>query len=292
VGPRSNDPAIGDRIQAALLQQLESGDFILPAMPVVVSRCLGLLDNPDLSLRDVAAVIETDPLVAAQVVRLANVAARAPVAPVRSITECVTRLGVSELQLFLIETAARRAFESTDRHITQICRGLWGHSLAVAILTRDLVQHARSARADEGYLAGLLHDVGKPVVATMLLDSEKRLRGTRTQSWLVPAAWLRIISDSHRRIGVALADRWNLPAAVRSSIRDSGGYDASEPHSLANAVRLANAMTKIEGVYVGAMDEVETEAIIAAGRALFGVDDRQLKYFTTYLKERVNERLA
>ena len=287
-----NDSAIADRIQAAVLQRVEADDLVLPAMPLVVSKCLGLLDNPDLSLRDVATVIETDPLVAAQVVRLANVASRAPVTPVRSITECVTRLGVSELQLFLIETAARRVFESSDRHIAQICRGLWTHSIAVAILARDLVQMGRSGRADEGYLAGLLHDVGKPVVATMLLDAEKRLRGTRTQSWIVPASWLRIISDSHRRIGVALASKWRLPEGVRVSIRDGGDYDPREAHSLANAVRLANAVTKVEGVYVGAMDEDETASIVSAGRALFGVDDRQLKYLTTYLKERVNERLA
>jgi putative nucleotidyltransferase with HDIG domain len=287
-----NDAAIANRIQEAVLHRVEADDLILPTMPVVVSKCLGLLDNPDRSLRDVALVIETDPLIAAQIVRLANVASRAPVGPIRSISDCVTRLGASELHLFLIETAARRMFESTDRHIAQICRALWGHSLAVAILTRDLVREARNGRADEGYLAGLLHDVGKPVVATMLLDAEQRLRGKRTQSWIMPAAWLRIISGSHRRIGVALAEKWKLPAGVRDSIRDAGDYDPVDPHALANAVRLANAVTKVEGVYVGAMDEEETAAIVASGRALFGVDDGQLKYLTTYLKERVNERLA
>jgi hypothetical protein len=79
---------------------------------------------------------------------------------------------------------------------------------------------------------------------------------------------------------------------VRNSIRDGGNYEPDEPHALANAVRLANAITKIEGVYVGAMDEAETASIVSAGRALFGIDDALLRYLTTYLKERVNERLA
>jgi len=287
-----NDAVIAERIQAEVLARMEADDLVLPTMPLVVSKCLGLLDDPDLSLREVAQVIETDPLIAAQIVRLANVAARAPSSPIRSITDCVTRLGVSELQLFLIETAARRMFESTDKHIAQICRGVWGHSLAVAILTRDLVREARNARADEGYLAGLLHDIGKPVVASLLLDAERRLRGTRTNNWIVPAVWLRIISSSHRGVGVALAGKWNLPQSVRNSIRDAGQFDPVEPHSLANAVRLANAISKLEGVYVGAMDEAETASTVSAGRALFGIDDAQLKYLTTYLKERVNERLA
>jgi putative nucleotidyltransferase with HDIG domain len=287
-----NDAVIAERIQAEVLSRMETDDLVLPTMPLVVSKCLGLLDDPDLSLREVAQVIETDPLIAAQIVRLANVASRAPTSPIRSITDCVTRLGVSELQLFLIESAARRMFESADKHIAQICRGVWGHSLAVAILTRDLVREARNARADEGYLAGLLHDIGKPVVASLLLDAERRLHGTRTKTWIMPAAWLRIISASHRRVGVALAGKWNLPPSVRNSIRDAGQFDPVETHSLANAVRLANAISKLEGVYVGAMDESETAAIVSTGRALFGIDDAQLKYLTTYLKERVNERLA
>jgi hypothetical protein len=40
------------------------------------------------------------------------------------------------------------------------------------------------------------------------------------------------------------------------------------------------------------MDEDETAATVAIGRDLFNIDDSQLKYLTTYLKERVSERLA
>ena len=290
-----SDAAIADRVQAIVLQRVENDDLVLPSLPVVVAKCMVLLGDPQRSLREVARVIETDPLVAAQVVRLANVASRAPVAPVRSVAESVTRLGAMDLELFLIESAARQLFESSDRHIAEISRGLWAHSLGVAILARDLMRHAdggRPQRADEGYLAGLLHDVGKPVLAAMLLDAEKRLRGTRTKSWLVPAAWLNLISSSHRRVGVALAEKWQMPDAVRLSVRDCGDYDATDPHSLANAVRLANAVTKLEGVFVGPMDQSETEALVFVGRALFGVDDEQMKYLTSYLKERVNERLA
>jgi putative nucleotidyltransferase with HDIG domain len=287
-----DDAEIAEQVQRIVLRRVETDDLVLPAMPAVVSRCLGLLADPARSLKEVATAIETDAIVAAQIVRLANVAARAPVAPVRSITECVTRLGAAELQLFLVETAARRLFESTDRHISELCRGLWGHSLAVAILSRDLLRHSRVGRPDDGYLAGLLHDIGKPVMAAMMLDAERRLRGSRTQGWLAPAAWLRLIARGHRPIGVALAAKWGLPLPVQLSIRSCDEYDQHQPHSLANAVRLANAIAKREGLYVGAMDEDQVEALVFVGRAFFGLDDQGLDYLTTYLKERVNERLA
>ena len=276
-----------------VLKRIAADDIVLPALPVVASKCLALLSGPDFSLDQVARLIETDPILAAQVVRLANVASRAPVTPVRSIVECATRVGASELRVFLLETSARRIFESSDREISEMCRGLWQHSLAVAILARDLLQQAKSENAEAGYLGGLLHDIGKPVVtAAMLLDAERRLRGKQTQSWFDPAAWLRIISDSHRRIGVALAAKWSLPDSVRNSIRDGGDYDPVEPHSLANAVRFANALAKQAGVYVGPTDDDEIQSQVFVGQALFAIDEERLKYLTTYLKERVNERLA
>jgi len=291
VGTRISDDQVSSQVEDAVLRRIAADDIDLPPLPAVAARCLGLLNSPDFSLGDVGRVIESDPILAAQVIRLANVATRAPVAPIRSIGECVSRIGASELRLFMIETSARRTFESNDRDIARMCRGLWEHSLAVAVMARDLLRHAKVARPDAGYLGGLLHDIGKPVTATMLLDAETRLRGTRTQSWFPPETWNALVSRIHRTVGVALAVKWSLPDEIVRGIRDAADYDSSDPHSQANAVRLANALAKREGVYVGSVDSDEIESQIFVGRALFGVDDDQLTYLTRYLKERIAERM-
>ncbi len=204
----------------------------------------------------------------------------------------MSRIGAGDLRLFLIETSTRRTFESVDRDIARLCRGLWEHSLAVAVMTRDLLRLAKVNRAEAGYLGGLLHDIGKPVTATMLLDAETRLRGTRTQNWFPPDTWSALVTQVHRTVGVALATKWGLPDSIGNSIRDSVDYDSSDPHSDANAVRLANALAKREGLYVGAVDEAEIESQIFVGRALFAVSDEQLVYLTRYLKERITERMV
>jgi putative nucleotidyltransferase with HDIG domain len=291
MGPRISDADVTAQVQEIVVRRIEEDDITLPPLPVVASKCLSLLGSADFSLMELAKIIETDPILAAQVVRLANVAARAPVAPVKSIAECVGRIGANDLRLYLLEASARRTFESVDRDISRLCRGLWEHSLATAIVARDLLRHARVKQPEAGYLGGLLHDIGKPVVATMLLDAETRLRGTRTQSWFPPATWSVLISSIHRRVGTALAVKWGLPESIARSIRDSVDYDSGDSHCDANAVRLANALAKREGIYVGEIDEDEVASQIFAGRALFSVDDEQLTYLTRYLKDRVNERL-
>jgi len=230
--------------------------------------------------------------VAARIVRMANVAARAPAQPITSIIDSVNRLGAVHLRAFLLETAARRLFESNDRQIAEICRGLWQHSLAVALLSRDLLARAKDAQPEQGYLAGLLHDIGKPVLASLLLAAEMRLRGTRTRSWFDAVTWLRLISENHRTVGVALAERWKLPGRVQTAIHNCAEYDPGEPCSTGNAVRLANALAKSQGVSVGPVDQAELKTLIFVGRALFGVDDEYLNGLTTGLRERVVERLG
>lgn len=286
------DAEVTSQVADVVLKRIASDDIVLPALPVVASKCLGLLSGPDFSLSHVANLIESDPILAAQVVRLANVASRAPVTPVRSILECVTRIGASELRVFLLESSARRIFESSDRGISEMCRGLWEHSLAVALLARDLLEQARAAHPEAGYLGGLLHDIGKPVTAAMLLEAERRLRGKQTQTWFDPEGWSELISRTHRVVGVALAQRWGLPESVRRSISECDDYDSSDTHSTANAIRFANALAKKEGVYVGAVDPEENKSQVFVGRALFGVDDERERDLTTYLKERVNERMV
>lgn len=292
MGSRISDVQVSSQVEEAVLRRIAADDLDLPPLPAVAARCLALLNAPDFSLADVARLIESDPILAAQVIRLANAAIRAPVAPIRSIAEGVSRMGAADLRLFLIETAARRTFESNDPDIARICRGLWEHSLAVAVMARDLLRHAKAARPDAGYLGGLLHDIGKPVTATMLLDAETRLRGKRTQSWFPPETWNTLVSRIHRTVGVALAAKWSLPDEIVRSIRDAADYDSTDPHSQANAVRLANALAKREGLYVGAVDSEEMEAQIFVGRALFNVDEDQLTYLTRYLKERISERMV
>src|SRR6185503_16437383 len=92
-----------------------------------------------------------------------------------SVLQAVTRFVVQKLRTFLIEASARKVFESRDARIAEASRGVWEHSLAVAIMARDVAAFANCGAPEFGYLGGLLHDVGKPIVAAMLLEAEKSI---------------------------------------------------------------------------------------------------------------------
>lgn len=289
---RISDEEMSARVEEYVLRRIDSDDLDLPVLPLGAARCLELLSHPDFSVKEVARVVENDPLMAARIVRLANSAGRATLEPSRSVLQSVMRLGGDELRAFMFDVSALPVFESHDRTISVFGRVLWTHSVAVALLARAVVRKVGGPQPEAAYLAGLLHDIGKPLMAAMLLEAERRLFNVRTRNWLFPLTWLALIDKSHRRVGVALAKSWRLPDLVVLSVQDAADYDTTDPANPANAVRFGNALAKLAGVYVGDFDPADVESLIFVGRRLFSLSDGDIEALTSGLAERVQERLA
>jgi putative nucleotidyltransferase with HDIG domain len=280
------------RVEESVLAAIENSGLELPTMPMVAARALTMLGRDDFSFPQIATLIETDPIVAARLIRLSHSAAFASLSRFDSVLTCVTRLGAQELRLFLVETAVHHVLESRDPCIAQMCRDLWRHSLAVAIVSRDLASAVHALHPDSAYLGGLLHDVGRPVLAATLLDAEQRLLGTRVQRWIMPSAWLTIISGKHRSVGVAIARKWGLPDLVTHAIRDSADYDMGDRFATANVVLLADTLTKREGIFVGPVNAGEIERLLSLGKQLLSVDDALVERLVADLGNRVASRIS
>jgi putative nucleotidyltransferase with HDIG domain len=245
-------------------------------MPIAVARCMALLRENDFSLRQAALVIEKDPLLAARVLSVSNSASFAGLAPVRNVIQAATRLGADNLRLVLFEVMASHIFISVDIRIRTACHALWQHSRSVAATSRQLTVVVGAGDPAEGYLAGLLHDIGKPIIASLLVKAENRLLGTRTDVWLDPDTWMEIVQSGHRSVGVALAKKWMLPEAVVSTVANCSTYDEQTRCSIVNCVRLANALAKEAGLYVGPVEPAEVSDVLQSGQSVLGISDDDL----------------
>jgi len=279
-------------IERAVLEHVAAHRISMAAMPRVATRAFTLLRKRDFSLSEVAAVIETDPVVAARLVHLANSVAFATFTKLESVLACVNRLGARELSFFLMETAACQLIECHDPRIAQICDGLWEHSLSVAILSHDLVEALPGLDAEAAYLAGLLHDIGRPVVAEMLLEAEGRLLGKRVDHWIMPSKWLGIITQCERTVGLAVTKAWTLPDSVIDAVGLCDTYDEERPFRLANVVRLANALAAMAGHDLSTRPAEEIAAIIEGGAGLLGLDTDTIAGVAAALPARLAGRMA
>jgi putative nucleotidyltransferase with HDIG domain len=227
------------------------------------------------------------------VLRLVNSAAFGSGAPTRSLDQAVTRLGMQKLKGLVIEASARKLFESQNARITKASQVLWTHAMAVGLLARDVAALVGQPDADQAYMAGLLHDIGKPVAAGMLLEAERVLAsGQQKTKWIEPDAWIEAVQQCHRIIGVALAKKWSLPDLVQRSIQESNEYDSSDRTSVTNIVCFSNAAAKKAGLYIGNFEMADVDALLMIGKSMLGIQQDMIDRLLSSIAERVRAYLT
>jgi putative nucleotidyltransferase with HDIG domain len=270
-----------------VLSRLQEGRLVLPSPPTVVAKCLQMLKSPDFQAKKLIAQVEVDPVLAAIILREASAASHGNA--VKALEPAVARLGSDKLKSVVMTYATHELFESYDSKIKAANKKIWEHSVACALLARDLAAFSGNSDGDACYLGGLLHDVGKPVLAGMMLEAERKF-GTAKSGWMDHAMWTQAVATMHRKIGVAVAEAWNLAPEVTAAIRDCSDYDAGDRSCAANVVRLANALAKREGFSTETLDPVamdDVEAMIMVGRSMLGMDADVLTRLASGLKARV-----
>jgi len=281
---------VGKALSAIILRRMNENRLQLPTMPLVALKALDVLRDPNATFADIAKVLAPDPVIAARVLRVVNSAAYSRRDPVTTLERAVSQIGVKPMRILLVELAACQVFTSKSAGIRQSFKQIWEHCLAVGLLARDLAARLSSRLdGDVVYLAGLLHDIGKPVVAGLLLEAERHLIEELDVPWMTETLWKKTVAESHRGVGAAIAASWKLPPAISEAINACDAYDQDAgAHSCANLVRFANAIAKREGIYVGDVIGEEIVAAVLQGRAVLGVDEAIESTLIATLRDRTS----
>lgn len=189
----------------------------VPPFPAALVFILRACDAENPSVAEVARAVSMEEVLAARVVRAANAANLAPVQPVDNVTAAVARLGTSAVRgiaaAYFLSSAFARAFATSglDRE------RLWRHNLAVAAASSGASGGADRANA---YFAGLVHDVGKMVLAVEFGTVYARClaEAARTGKDLVQTE-ASMLGLDHAEVGAQVAEQWNFAPDVVEAIR-------------------------------------------------------------------------
>src|SRR5215813_13418137 len=220
----NNWSALRQKLRNLLLDKIESGKLVLPALPSTAARVIECLESGQ-HQEKAASLLEQDPVLALEVLRLANSASVATRSRIDSISHALTMLGSARVRSLLVTASARQIFVSRSRSIRELTGQLWSHSVAVASGARQIAVRAGFTDKEAPYLAGLMHDVGKPTAAIHLLELERSVERSVQDRWIDPNEWLAIVQEVHRPIGIAVAKHWNLSMEACKAIEDCVEFD-------------------------------------------------------------------
>jgi HD-like signal output (HDOD) protein len=200
--------------RAQLLQELKemigAGQLRLPVMPTLAAEVQEAVASPATSARVLSEIIETEPGMAARVVRIANSAMYAGLSEARTLPFAIARLGSAMVVSIVIGAAAKELFDCPDPRFAPLMDEAWERSLLGASAARQLRRLSEVAE-DEAFLSGLLHSVGDPVVVDACARCEQDGRFGETLS---TTDQLREVVDRLRpEAGAALLRSWHFPAA-------------------------------------------------------------------------------
>ncbi|MEO0325268.1 MAG: HDOD domain-containing protein [Myxococcota bacterium] len=182
----------------------------LKPFPAVAQHVLGLLSNPKVDIAALNESLEKDPVLASQLLRLANSALFRPAVPYASLEAAIVRLGTQTVQELVASVAMMSLFEDTHSP----AESMRDHGAAVAAIGRILAQSVRYRGVGTVFLAGLMHDVGKLMihqVGEFDYNTLGKDLGEADRTHLIERETL---GYDHAVIGGHVLDAWHLPPAL------------------------------------------------------------------------------
>ncbi|MGA2498719.1 MAG: HDOD domain-containing protein [Tepidisphaeraceae bacterium] len=275
-----------------ILQQLQQ----LPTLPSVAVKVLELTGRDESSAREVINLIKGDPSLTTKVLKLARRADLGVRGEVVTVDRAVVLLGFEAVRSAVLALSAYAIFPPDpsappgrfDR------TEFWKHSIAVACAAELLAESVSGIDPAEAFVCGLLHDIGKIALDTILPRSYERvieaadlLRGN------VADVERTVIGLDHMVVGKRLAERWQLPASVRDSIWLHGQNPESLPAGVLSG-RMVNLITLADNLvreqHIGHSANYTFHVVRPALQQATGVSDAAIEAARGSLIKRIEER--
>ncbi|HQU82963.1 MAG TPA: HDOD domain-containing protein [Pyrinomonadaceae bacterium] len=228
----------------------------IPPLQGTILRLTELLRDINVSSKELADTVGCDPILAARILKLANSSFYARRKAVTTIQHAIESVGTKALYDMVMLGAMSDSFGKEIRD-SVLGRTVWEHSLAVGILARELSRVLQLRGAEEAFLCGLLHDIGK--ILMLRSDSERfeSLLDKRTE--LEMFEWeQRIYGFDHTEVGAYVTYKWGLPESIYNVIMHHHHPSKTQTSTVvANVVNAADLITNINGYGLRLADEGE-----------------------------------
>ncbi|MBI4556049.1 MAG: HDOD domain-containing protein [Candidatus Hydrogenedentes bacterium] len=211
----------------------------LPTLPGIVQKISRITADVKSSAQDLSNVISKDQVLSSRILRLVNSPIYGFPGRISSIKHAIVLLGFNVVKGLMLGTAV---FDFAGG----VGRGLWEHSLGCGILSRRIAKELRMPEFEEVMISGLLHDLGKVVLANVApVEYRAVVQRARERRLHIAQAEREIIGADHTEVAGWVAEHWNFPSQLAEPLtfhhRPSSANGAKEATA---AVHLADILAR------------------------------------------------
>lgn len=247
-------------------RQNEINNFIsqikdLPTLPTVMDKIVTLTNDPDVSISKVEEAISTDPVISTKLLRIVNSAYFSFFREITSLRQAVVVLGLEATKNLVYGTSIISAFGKEAKIHLFPLEEFWKYSVACGNISRTLSSLLDYPFYEEAFLAGLVHNIGKIVLARYKPEEfEMAVETAAKESIPLSEAETRIIGFDHSEVGHSLAQRWRLPQMLDEIITyNETPQDAPTQKELAAIIRLSGLLCRSYNIGISGEPEAKWE---------------------------------
>ena len=211
--------AFNASVKSEQIRKLIVGMDTIPSIPAVYAEVVELLKKEDVGIDEVGEVISKDLAITAKLLKLVNSAFFGLCRQVSSPSEAAVYLGIDTLKSLVLGVNAFARFDGLKTPGVSIEK-IWTHSLEVGAVARKIIEAEDGPRgfAEESFVAGLLHDIGKVVLATNLPEYQKVLAHAAHDKIPLFQAEEQAFGANHADVAGYVLSLWGLPTRVVDAI--------------------------------------------------------------------------
>ena len=205
-----------------LIDILDSASLQLPQLSDSSQHALSMLGKEDVDFKQLVEVVERDPALTAEVLRMVNSPAYRSVHDVMRLHLAFARIGRRPLRALMLGITYRSvALGSAGRHRT-FAKELWQASVAAGALLETMCK-PYTLSPDDGFLVGLLYNIGKLPVLKVVHDHE-----THSGQKVAIEMLELLCRERHQQMGQRLASEWYIPEPIPTVIAGQGQEPADD----------------------------------------------------------------
>ncbi len=264
---------------------------VLPAFPMVATRLVDALEQPEVEIDLVEEIISQDASITALLIRAANSAFYASASPIEDLRNAVMRLGFREATNVAMAAACESLFAVENRAelevFPEVWDRLWQSALSGAYAARLIASELKLGDPGRAFQGAMFRDIGclliLKLVAAGLVHGRLRRRPSEAE--------LRAAFEAlHVALGAEYLRRFEMPQHVLEIVEQHHAASVAFSHDtvVLHAVRLADALCQQLAIAPFATHQLGPAGEESA--ALLGIDEERLEYFALQL-EGIGEQL-
>jgi putative nucleotidyltransferase with HDIG domain len=266
----------------------------LPSLPDIVSKVINMVNDPNVDFKKVAEEISKDQAITASILKLCNSAYFSKGHEIASLDRAIVTLGIKEVKDIIVVATTKQVLNKPIIGYDLALGELWKHNLAVAMLAKKIaVAKKERMLADTVFTGGIIHDVGKTVLALFVANTFKEILEIVVEKQIdFQQAEHEIMGFDHQEIGEKILEKWKFPDVLKAIVRYHHIPDqAPEPFKKEVAiVHVANVLCMMAGVGIGGdglYHELNNNAVQTAG-----LSDGNLEQLFAHVPEILNQMKA